>query len=97
MQFGNNATAGVLQRAETEARIEVAIEKHGASERVVLRHLTWTDGLGWCAQKTICLEADQLDDVHRALLIARHRFNRKRAESGESGNSAQVIQLPMLA
>jgi hypothetical protein len=97
VQSGNNATAEVLQRGETEARIEVAIEKHGESERVVLRHLTWTDGLGWCAQKTICLEADQIDDVHRALLIARHRFSRKRAELGESGNAAQVIQLPTFA
>lgn len=97
MQFGNNATAQTLQRAEADKRIEVAIERHGEAECVVLRHLTWTDGLGWCGQKTIRLEANQLDEVHRALMIARHRLIRERAEAGEFSEPAQVIQLPTLA
>jgi hypothetical protein len=66
-------------------------------DRVVLRHSTWTEGLGWCTQKTIRLDAEQLDDVHRALTIARHRINRQRAESGQLREPAQVIQLPTIA
>ncbi|MGB7922909.1 MAG: hypothetical protein WCF57_06665 [Pyrinomonadaceae bacterium] len=73
------------------------IENHAGAERVVLRHSTWTDGLGWCGQKTIRLDSDQIDDLHRALTVARHRINRQRAEAGQLREAAQVIQLPSLA
>jgi uncharacterized protein YbcC (UPF0753/DUF2309 family) len=73
------------------------MEQHEGVDRVVLRHSTWTDGLGWCCQKTIRLDAEQLDEMHRALTVARHRINRRRAESGQMHQAAQVIQLPTLA
>ncbi|HEX8707716.1 MAG TPA: hypothetical protein VF723_05600 [Pyrinomonadaceae bacterium] len=67
------------------------------AEQVVLRYLTWTDGLGWCGQKTIRLDGEQLDDLHRALAVARQRLNRQRAESGRAVETGNVIQLPTLA
>ncbi len=95
MQFGNNATAQTFHSAETDnKRIEVTIERNGEVDSVVLRHLTWTDGLGWCSQKTIRLEASQLDEVHRALTVARHRLGRQRAATGQPIEPAQIIQLP---
>lgn len=98
MQSNHSAMLQVLNSPREDERIEVVIENHaGAGERVVLRHSTWTDGLGWCSQKTIRLDSDQIDDLHRALTVARHRINRQRAEDGQFKQAAQVIQLPTLA
>ena len=44
----------------------------------------------------IRVEGEQLDELHRAITVARHRFHRQRAESGEATTPAQVIQLPSL-
>lgn len=65
-------------------------------EQVVLRYSTWTDGLGWCTQKTIQLDTEHLDELHRALTVARHRVKRQRAEAGGTNATAKVIQLPAL-
>lgn len=97
MHQGQSATIQILPSAIDDERVEVAIEQHEGNERVVLRHSTWTEGLGWCSQKTIRLDGEQLDDLHRALLVARHRINRQRAEAGQPHETAQVIQLPTLA
>ena len=96
MQSSTQA-AQVLRGARPDQQVEVVFEPTAEGERVALRYSTWTEGLGWCCQKTIRLEADQLDDLHRALTVARHRRNRRRAESGEAHTPAQVIQLPALS
>jgi hypothetical protein len=98
VQSGHSATVQILESPGDEQRLEVYLEQtpEGAP-RVVLRSSTWTEGLGWCSQKTIRLDAEQLDDLHRALTVARHRVNLGRAERGQSIESAQVIQLPTLA
>jgi hypothetical protein len=80
-----------------DEKVEVFVEQHEGVERVVLRQSTWTEGLGWCCQKTISLDSDQLDDLHRALAVARHRINRQRAAAGQVREAAQIIQLPTLA
>jgi hypothetical protein len=77
--------------------VEVSIEQHEGVERIVLRQSTWTEGLGWCGQKTIRLDTEQLDDLHRALTVARQRINRQRAAAGHVQTTAQIIQLPTLA
>ena len=97
MQSSHSATLRILNSPREDERVEVVIETHaGGAEHVVLRHSTWTEGLGWCSQKTIRLDSDQIDDLHRALTVARHRINRQRAEAGEFKESAQVIKLPTL-
>jgi hypothetical protein len=100
--FSDVNTAGAdASRAPYDARddrtIEVAFERRDGGEVVALRYMTWTDGLGWCCQKTIRVEEDQLDELHRALTVARHRARRRAAESGGAPTTAQVIQLPSLA
>ena len=97
MQANNNAVVSVLPSTHEDKRIEVVIEQQKGAECVALRYSTWTEGLGWCGQKTIRLESDQLDDLHRALTVARQRLNRQRAEAGAQAMPAQVIQLPTLA
>ena len=73
------------------------MQGQNGAERVALRLSTWTDGLGWCAQKTIELEADQLDDLHRAVTVARRRLAAKRTESDQPNVPAKVIHLPTVA
>lgn len=97
MQTGNQAFSDALTAARDEQRIEVSIEQHGGAPRVALRSETWTEGLGWCTQKTIHLDASQLDDLHRAITVARHRLRRQQAEAGAPAQTAQVIQLPVVA
>ncbi len=80
-----------------ERKIEVALEPCGEADAVVLRYSTWTDGLGWCDQKTIRIDSSELDELHRALTVARHRIRRKRAEASEEREPAKVIQLPTVA
>ena len=93
---GANA-ARTIDDAREDRKVEVAYEQHEGSEVVALRYMTWTDGLGWCCQKTIRVEEAQLDELHRALTLARHRARRKAADAGETHTPAQVIQFPSLA
>ncbi|HYE64267.1 MAG TPA: hypothetical protein VD966_01715 [Pyrinomonadaceae bacterium] len=97
MQSRSNTTVQILQSPAFDQRIEVSIESSEGVEHVVLRHATWTEGLGWCCQKTIRLDGEHLDDLHRALTVARHRLNRRRVEAGQLTGTGQVIQLPTLA
>lgn len=97
MQKGQSAKVQTLTSPGEEERVEVFIEQHEGTERVVLRQSTWTEGLGWCSQKTLRLDSEQMDDLHRALTVARHRINRERAAAGHVREAAQIIQLPTLA
>ena len=93
----SNPTAAHLpQPARSEQKIELVFDEQGG-ERLALRYSTWTEGLGWCCQKTIKLDGEQLEDLHRAITVARHRLGRQRAEAGQGAKPAQVIQLPTLS
>jgi hypothetical protein len=96
MQQPNSAAAQPQAAPETAKKIEVVFEQGEGGEYVSLKYLTWTDGLGWCCQKTINVEEGQLDELHRALTVARHRASRRRADSGLPAQTAQVIQMPFL-
>ncbi len=96
MQSSKNTVTHILPSSTTDQRVEICFEQTDGVEGVALRYSTWTEGLGWCGQKTIRLDPDQLDDLHHALTVARHRVNRKRAETGEHLEPAKVIQLPAL-
>lgn len=98
MNSGGNTAAGLSpERAGKQQKVEVSFEQQEGGACVALRYLTWTDGLGWCCQKTIRVEEEQLDELHRAITAARHRAWRQRAEGGEPAAPAQVIQFPSLA
>jgi hypothetical protein len=97
VSFSKSATVQTLQSPCEERQIEVAIESGREGEQVVLRYSTWTEGLGWCSQKTIRLDGEDLEELQRALVVARHRLNRRKAETGEPHEPAKVIQLPTLA
>ena len=98
MQGINNALVNEIPSGELDSRVEVIVEHEAGGHRVMLRSSTWTDGLGWCAQKTISVDASQLDELHHAITVARHRINRQRADENASPREpARVIHLPSLA
>jgi hypothetical protein len=97
MQSNNTALVQPLPSAREDQKVEVVSEQRGGEDFVALRYSTWTEGLGWCCQKTIRLDAEQLEDLHRAVTVARHRINRRRVEAGQAARTSQVIQLPTLA
>ena len=98
MKSGSSTAAGrPLEAAGAKQKVEVSFEQRDGGECVALRYMTWTEGLGWCCQKTIRVEGEQLDDLHRAITVARQRYRRQRAEAGEAQAPAQVIQLPSLS
>ena len=93
----NTAVSQPLEAAGAGQKVEVSFERQeGGGEVVALRYLTWTEGLGWCCQKTIRVGGEQLDELHRAVTAARHRYQRQRADAGEPSAPAQVIQFPAL-
>lgn len=75
--------------ANDEKRIDVSLE----DGRAVIKMATWIDGLGWSTQKTMALETELVEDLHRALASARVRL--RSAESlQESDSSARVLSFP---
>ena len=97
MQSSNHKAGQVARSAREDERVEVFIEQaEGSEARIALRYSTWAEGLGWCSQKTIRIDLEQLDDLHRALTAARHRVKRNRADEGEVSESARVIEFPSL-
>jgi hypothetical protein len=97
VNMGGANAARTHEDALEDRKVEVSYERLGDAEVVVLRQMTWTDGLGWCCQKTIRVEEEQLDELHRAVTVARHRARRKAADAGTPQTPAQVIQFPSLA
>jgi len=93
----SNTAQEVARDTGQNQKVEVVVENRDGVDCVALKYLTWTEGLGWCCQKTIRVESEQLDELHRAITVARHRVRRRRAEAGEVSQPAQVIQLPSLS
>lgn len=94
-----NSAQSAVRLVETPSdneKIEVFIEVEGVDEKLVLRYSTWTDGLGWCGQKTIEVAPHQIDDLQRAFTVARHRLARRRVDNGDQSRPATVIQFPSL-
>lgn len=97
MNSSTQAAAHVIPSGREEQQVEVVIETGEGASVIALRLSTWTEGLGWCCQKTIRLDGEQLDDLHHAISVARHRLNRQRFADGQFKPSAQIIQLPIIS
>lgn len=63
-------------------------------DQAVIRLSTWTDDLGWCGQKTMSLDADMLDDLHRVITAARLKLNREKAENTGDIKNSTILQFP---
>lgn len=83
-----------LPITDENQKIEVLLDENG---QVSLKLSTWTEGLGWCSQKTMNFDGEMLDELHRAIAAARLKYNRQRAENNEEIKSAKVLTFPIAA
>ena len=89
--FGNTA-AKLLPVVTEEKKIDVSV----ANGEAALKLSTWTENLGWTCQKTMRLEAEMLDDLHRVISAARYRLNSRKADEGEIGKN-NVLEFPVIS
>ena len=93
----NSLPVQSIEAPEKQQKIDVMMDNSAdGSGQLVMKLSTWTDGLGWCVQKTMAVDADQLDELQRTLTVARHRMHWRRAEAGNPAEPAKVIQMPVL-
>ena len=92
-----NQVTQTLSSSRQEQKIEVILQENDGATRAALRLSTWADGLGWCSQKTIELEAEQLDELQHAVTVARRRLAAKRVEENQPPAPAKIIRLPTIA
>ncbi len=73
-----------------EKKIEVSLN----DDQAVIKLSTWTEDLGWCGQKTLTLDAEMLDDLHRVIASARYKINGKKVAEGETASPSNILSFP---
>ena len=88
----SNSAVNFLPIYTDEKKVEVSLQ----DDQAVIKLSTWTDGLGWCGQKTMSLDAEMLDELHRVIAAARIRLNRQKSENQEEAEpvAARVLEFP---
>lgn len=75
-----------------ERKIDVAID----GSEAVIKLSNWVDGLGWCGQKTMRVDADMLEELHRVIAAARVRLH-PAGIADDKGNAGRVLHFPASA
>lgn len=89
----NSSGAYKLIPAVTDdKKVDVSIENGEA----VVRLSDWVEGLGWSTQKTMRLNEEMLDDLHRMLSAARLRMKRANIENGTDAVASKVLEFPQI-
>jgi hypothetical protein len=83
--MSTNTARKFLPVTSGEKKLDISV----IDDEAVVSLSTWTDGLGWCTQKTMSLDAEMLDELHRVIAAARIRL---KSESCEG--SSKVIEFP---
>ena len=74
-----------------EKRLELSLEDN----KTVLKLSSWVNGLGWCGQKTMEIDDEILEEMHRLIGAARVRV-RSRQETPEP-EMRKVLKFPTAA
>ncbi|MGH9914597.1 MAG: hypothetical protein ACRD63_04830 [Pyrinomonadaceae bacterium] len=92
---------GKYSSENTVEKFEVVIDQKQSEPLISLKKSVWIDGLGWSVQKTIQLDPDQLDELSRAIIAAKHHLLRHRAQQGEPETNeiapigGKIIRMPV--
>lgn len=86
----SNLATKFLPIVSDEKKIEVSL----TDTQAVIKLSTWTEDLGWCGQKTLTVDADMLDDLHRVIASARYKLNNKKSETEEAFQTKKVLEFP---
>ena len=77
-----------------EKRVELSLE----GDETVIKLASWVNGLGWCGEKTIRVDADMLDEMHRLIGAARIRVRSRRVENDPAASITQkVLNFPVIS
>ena len=76
-----------------ERKVDVSLQENQA----LIKLSTWEDDLGWCGQKTIALDVEMLDELHRVIAAARLKLKRDKIEGDEEIAKTKVLQFPKFA
>ena len=85
----SNLAVKFLPIVSDEKKIEVSLTDNQA----VIKLSTWTEDLGWCCQKTLSVDAEMLDDLHRVIASARYKLNNRNADAAEK-QSTNILAFP---
>lgn len=86
----SNVAVKFLPIFSDEKKVEVVLQ----DDQAVIKLSTWTEDLGWLGQKTMSLDAEMLDDLHRVISAARLKLKRQQTENQEVVETANVLQFP---
>ena len=73
-----------------EKKVELSLE----DDKAVIKLSTWTEDLGWYCQKTLSLDAEMLDDLHRVIAAARYKLKTQHAEIEKTAEQTNIISFP---
>lgn len=86
----SNTAVKFLPIFSDEKKVEVSLQE----DQAVIKLSTWTDDLGWCGQKTMSLDAEMLDELHRVIAAARIRLKREQSETQTEADVSKVLEFP---
>ncbi len=82
--------AKFLPIVSEEKKVEVSL----ADDQAIIKLSTWTEDLGWLCQKTLSIDAEMLDDLHRVIASARYRLNKQKSMNEEPIKNSKVLEFP---
>ncbi len=86
----NNTALKFSPIVSDEKKVEVSL----TNDQAVIKLSTWTENLGWCGQKTLTIDADMLDDLHRVIASARYKLNGRKEMCDAETNSTNILKFP---
>jgi hypothetical protein len=88
-----NTAKKLLPIISDDKRVEVSI----ADDQAYIKLSTWVEDLGWCGQKTLQIDVEMLDDLHRAIASARYQVNNQKSDVGAASESPNIITFPIIS
>lgn len=88
--MSTNLATKLLPVISDEKKLEVYLD----NDQAIIKLSTWTDDLGWCCQKTMSLDAEMLDDLHRVIASARYKLKSQNTAMPETDNSSNILKFP---
>ncbi len=85
-----NTATKFLPIFSDEKKVEVSL----TDDQAIIKLSTWTEDLGWLCQKTLAIDAEMLDDLHRVIASARYRLNKQKTEMAMPEKVANVLEFP---
>ena len=85
-----NTATKFLPIVSDEKKVEVSLMDNQA----IIKLSTWTEDLGWLCQKTLSIDAEMLDELHRVIASARYRLNKQNLESKETEKNSNILKFP---